>query len=88
VSLLAPSKDLYVNFDTCSYYNSPKLSDVKILLRAKKSPGRGVGQPRIEIFAHKIVLAAGSRAFRNYFETHEEVKRSKDTSVLLTSTWS
>jgi hypothetical protein len=61
---------------------------VKILLRVKKSSGKVGGQTRKEIFAHKIVLAAGSRAFRNYFETHEEVKRSKDTSVLLTGTWS
>lgn len=26
------------------------------------------------VYAHRIVLAAGSRAFRDYFETHTQVR--------------
>jgi hypothetical protein len=37
---------------------------VKILLKADT-----------EIFAHKIIIAAGSSALREYFETHAEVRR-------------
>jgi hypothetical protein len=63
---------------------------VKILLQDKRYRGVGfgtkVGETRKEIFAQKIVLAAGSRAFSDYFETHAKVRRSNFVS--LTRAWS
>lgn len=33
------------------------------------------------IYAHKIVLAAGSRTFRDYFETHIQVRFTRRVSA-------
>lgn len=59
--------NLYANCE--SYYNSPKFSDVKIQISH-------FGRDCRDIYAHKIVLAAGSSAFREYFENHDQVRQS------------
>jgi hypothetical protein len=56
-----------------------ELSDVKIVFKVNVKDYRGkfshVGDH--VIYAHKVVLAAGSRAFRDYFETHTQVRPTR-----------
>ena len=48
--------------DNDSLYGSSNLSDVTIVL-----PGQNLEDKGQKIFAHRIVLAAGSHGFRDYF---------------------
>ncbi|GAB7328788.1 hypothetical protein MBLNU13_g00680t1 [Cladosporium sp. NU13] len=57
------------------YYNSIEFSDVKTMFKVDVRDYRGnFGYVEEQVvYARRVVLAAGSRAFRDYFETHTQV---------------
>jgi len=56
-----------------SYYNSPELSDVIVVVSDSCIPSGTRTAFIHRIHAHEAILTAGSNAFRRYFENHEKV---------------
>jgi hypothetical protein len=52
----------------------PKLVEILFKVNVKDYRGKFAGVMNHTIYAHKVVLAAGSRRFREHFETHAQVR--------------